>query len=116
MVYLDVLPGGSHSIPRTWQHSLVCKVASEQTTRLWTDKTKGDMFGHNAQQHIWRIPNTTYQHSGRVVMIWTYFAVTGPGNLEVNESTMKSATLSKIGSCSRRKTPSTPANCEMKEL
>ena len=29
---------------------------------LWTDQTKVEMFGHNAQQHVWRKPNTTYQH------------------------------------------------------
>ena len=29
---------------------------------LWTDETKVEMFGHNAQQHVWRKPNTAYQH------------------------------------------------------
>ena len=29
---------------------------------LWTDQTKVETFGHNAQQHVWRKPNTAYQH------------------------------------------------------
>ena len=28
---------------------------------LWTDQTKVEMFGPNAQQHVWRKPNTAYQ-------------------------------------------------------
>ena len=29
---------------------------------LWTDQTKVEMFGHNAQQHVWIKLNTAYQH------------------------------------------------------
>ena len=46
---------------------------------LWTDQTNVEMFGHNAQQHVWRKPNTAYQHKhliptvkhgGGGLMIW----------------------------------------------
>ena len=64
---------------------------------LWTDQTKVEMFGHNAQQHVWRKLNTIYQHkhliptvTGGGLMIWTCSAATGPGHLAVIESTMNS--------------------------
>ena len=53
----------------------------------------GDVY-HNAQQHVWRKPNTTYQHKhliltaehcGGGLMIWPCFAVTGPMHLAVIE-------------------------------
>ena len=28
----------------------------------WTDKTKVEKFVHNSQQHVWRKPDTAYQH------------------------------------------------------
>jgi len=55
---------------------------------------------HNAQQHVWRKPNTAYQHKhltptvkhgGGGLMIWACFAATGPGHLAVIESTMNSS-------------------------
>ena len=57
------------------------------------------MFGHNAQQHVWRKPNTAYQHKhlipavkhgGGGLMIWTCVAATGPGHRAVFESTINS--------------------------
>ena len=30
---------------------------------LWTDESKVEMFGHNAQQHVWRKSNAAYQHT-----------------------------------------------------
>ena len=64
---------------------------------LWTDQTKVELFGHNAQQHVWRKPNTAYQHKhliptvkhgGGGLMMWACFAATGPGHLAVIESIM----------------------------
>ena len=58
------------------------------------------MFGHNAQQHIWRKPNTAYQHKhliptvkhgGGGLMIWAGSAATVPGHLAVIESTLNSS-------------------------
>jgi len=55
---------------------------------LWTDETKEKIFGHNTQQHVWRKPNTAYQHKhliptvkhgGGRLMIWACSAATGPG-------------------------------------
>ena len=66
---------------------------------LWTDETKVEMFGHNARRHLWRKPNTTYQHKhliltvkhgGGGLMIWTRFVAAGPGNLII-ESTLNSS-------------------------
>ena len=63
------------------------------------------MFGHNAQQHVWRKPNTAYQHKhliptvnhgGGGLMVWAYFAATGPGLLAVIESTMNSSVYQSI--------------------
>ncbi|MEE6519334.1 hypothetical protein FKM82_031075 [Ascaphus truei] len=63
------------------------------------------MFGHNAQHHVRRKPNTAYQHKhliptvkhgGEVVMIWACFAATGHGNLAVIESTMHSSVYQSI--------------------
>ena len=58
------------------------------------------MFGQDAQWHVWREPNTAYEHKhliptvkhgGGGMMIWACFAVTGPSHLAVFESTMNSA-------------------------
>ena len=67
---------------------------------LWTDQTKVEMFGHNAQQHVWRKPNTTYQHKhliptvkhgGGGLMMWACSTTTRPGHLAVIESIMNSS-------------------------
>ena len=72
---------------------------------LWTDETKVQMFGHNAQQHVWRKPNTAYQHKhliptvkhgGEGLMMWACSAATGPGHLAVIESTMNSSVYQSI--------------------
>ena len=71
---------------------------------LWTDQTKVEMFGH-AQQHIWRKPNTAYQHKHRIptvklggggLMIWACSAATGSGHLAVIESTTNSSVYQSI--------------------
>ena len=63
---------------------------------LWT---KVEIFGHNAQQHVWRKPNTAYQHKHLIrwrVMIWACSAATGPGHLAVIESTVNSCVYQSI--------------------
>ena len=51
-----------------------------------------EMLGHNAQQHVWRKPNTasqnnhlipTVKHGGGGLMMWACSAATGPGHLVV---------------------------------
>ena len=72
---------------------------------LWTDETKVEISGHNAQQHIWRKPNTTYEHkhviltvkhSGGGVIIWACFTAAGPRHLALIESTMNSSVYQSI--------------------
>ena len=100
-----------------------------------TDETKVEMFGHNAQHHIWWKPNTacqhkylipTVKHDGGRVMIC--FATTGPRHLAVIKSTINSSvfhsilqsnvrpsvrqSLATIGSCNRAIIPKTPANLQ----
>jgi len=57
---------------------------------LWISKV--EMFGHNAQQHVWRKPDRAYQHKhlipavkhgGGGLMIWAYFAAARPRQLAV---------------------------------
>lgn len=40
----------------------MCKVDSEQTTRLYFGQNKLQMFGNNALQHLRQKPNTAHQH------------------------------------------------------
>lgn len=62
---------------------------------------------------------TTVKHGGGGVMIWAYFAVTGPSHTAVIESVMNSrvakysrvrAELAEIGSCNRTMILSTLTN------
>ena len=78
-------------------------------------QTKVEMFGHNAQQHIWRKPNTAYQHKhliptvkhgGGGLMFWACSAATEPGHLAVIESTMNSSGYQSIQESNVR--PSVP--------
>jgi len=65
------------------------------TMYFWTDETKQEMFELNAKHHVWRKPNTAYQHKhviptvgycGGGLMIWACSAATGPGHLTVIDS------------------------------
>lgn len=67
---------------------------------FWTDKTKVEMFGHNAQGHLQRNPDTAYQpkhvipadkHGDGGMMSWACLAATGPGHLSFNELKMNSS-------------------------
>ena len=63
------------------------------------------MVGHNAQQHVWKKPNTACQHkhlmpaakySGRVLVIGACSAATGPGHLAIIESAINSSVYQSI--------------------
>lgn len=41
-------------------------------------KSKAEMFGHNAQLHVWRKPNTSYKLSSKVVEGWRFGLVLQP--------------------------------------
>lgn len=69
--------GSLCSVKRTWQHALqVCKTASELwdfwIKVLWTDTAAGEMFGPNAQHHVWSKHNKACPRGGGEVMIWTW--------------------------------------------
>jgi len=66
----------------------------------WTDETKVEPFGHNAQLDIWWKPNVAYEqkrsiltvkHDGGEVVTRVCFAVTGFGHPAVMECTMNSS-------------------------
>ena len=57
-----------------------------QTTRnniLWSDETKIELFGLNANCHVWRKPGTipTVKHGGGSIMLWGCFSEAGIGRL-----------------------------------
>ena len=65
-------------------------------------ETKVEMFGLDAQQYVWRKPNTAYQHKhliptvkhgGGGLMIWACSAATGPGHLAVINSSVHQSIL-----------------------
>jgi hypothetical protein len=46
---------------------------------LWSDETKIDLFGLNANHHVWRKPCTipVVKHGGGSIMLWGCFSETG---------------------------------------
>lgn len=65
---------------------------------LWSDETKIELFGHNAQQYVWRRKgeafnpkNTmpTVKHGGGSIMLWACFAANGTGALQRVNGIMK---------------------------
>lgn len=44
----------------------LCKALYEQTIGLWTDESKGEVFGLH---HVWRQPNTAY-NKHLTVIFW----------------------------------------------
>ncbi|KAK3563022.1 hypothetical protein QTP86_013282 [Hemibagrus guttatus] len=72
---------------------------------LWTDETKIELFGRSVSHYVWRKRNTAFQkkniiptvkYGGGSVMVWDYFAASGPGRLAVINGTMNSAIYQKI--------------------
>uniref|UniRef100_A0AAQ4R6W4 Tc1-like transposase DDE domain-containing protein n=1 Tax=Gasterosteus aculeatus aculeatus TaxID=481459 RepID=A0AAQ4R6W4_GASAC len=65
---------------------------------LWSDETKIELFGHNAQQCVWRRKgeafnpkNTTptVKHGGGSIMLWGYFSANGTCALQRVNGIMK---------------------------
>ena len=50
---------------------------------LWSDETKIQLFGLNANRHIWRKPGPTpsVKHGGGSIMLWRCFSAAGTGRL-----------------------------------
>ena len=101
-------------------HSFYCEVTVLTTVPLFftscicyfrKERTR-NLYG---QQHVWRKPNTAYQHKhlipavkhgGGGLIIWACSAATGPGHLAVIESTMNSSGYQSIPESNVR--PSVP--------
>lgn len=62
---------------------------------LFWAESKMNMFGHNAQCHIWK-PNISCQHSGGELMLRACVAGTGPGHLAIIEWHIKQSVYSRI--------------------
>uniref|UniRef100_A0AAQ4S874 Transposase Tc1-like domain-containing protein n=1 Tax=Gasterosteus aculeatus aculeatus TaxID=481459 RepID=A0AAQ4S874_GASAC len=65
---------------------------------LWSDKTKMELFGHNAQQYVWRRKaeafnpkntKSTVKHGGGSIMLWGCFAANGTSALQRVNGIMK---------------------------
>ena len=65
---------------------------------LWSDKTKIELFGHNAYRYVWRkkeeackLKDTilTMKHRGGSIMLWGCFAAGGTGALLKVEDIMR---------------------------
>lgn len=89
----------------TWQHSLQSYFQAKQVfwkNVLWTYETIVEMFGHNAQWHIWQKPNTAYQHKHLVPTVstkvegWRFQAsCAATGHLEITELSINSSVVVK---------------------
>ena len=60
---------------------------------LWSDETKIELFGLNANRHVWRKPVTipTVKHGGGSIMLWGCFSATRTGRLVRIEAKMNGA-------------------------
>ena len=63
--------------------STISPLGQQDVIHVLTNKT---MFGHNAQQHVWRKPNTSYQLSSTVVEGWWSGLVLQPQDLGTLQS------------------------------
>ena len=60
---------------------------------LWSDETKIELFGRNANLHIWRKPGTIPmgKHGGGSIMLWGCFSAAGTERLVRMEGKMNRA-------------------------
>ena len=60
---------------------------------IWSDETKIELFGLNAQRHAWRKPGTvpTGKDGGGRIMLWGCFSTSGTGRLVRTEAKMNGA-------------------------
>ncbi len=61
---------------------------------LWTDEIKIKLFGLDEKCYVWRKENIAFplkklKHGGSI-MVWHYFAESGPGLLAIIDGTMNS--------------------------
>uniref|UniRef100_A0AAZ3S8Q8 Transposase n=1 Tax=Oncorhynchus tshawytscha TaxID=74940 RepID=A0AAZ3S8Q8_ONCTS len=65
---------------------------------LWSDETKIELFGLNAQHHVWRKPGTipTVKHGGGSIMLWGCFSAAETGRLLRIKGKMNGAKYSDI--------------------
>ena len=61
---------------------------------LWSDKTKIELFGLNANCHIWRKP--TVKHGGGSIILWGCFSAARAGKLLRIEGKMNGAKYREI--------------------
>lgn len=82
------------------------------------------MFTHNAQCHIWRKPNTSYQHKrimptinlgGGALMIWACFVATGPCSHWVDRELLWQLKLASIWVIKQTMIPNTAENLQQKK-
>ncbi|KAK3528556.1 hypothetical protein QTP70_002805 [Hemibagrus guttatus] len=66
---------------------------------LWTDETKIKLFEKNLQRFVWCKKKKVYQHENTIptvkygggnIMVWGFFAASGPGPLAIMEGKMNS--------------------------
>lgn len=72
---------------------------------LWTDEAKVELSGRCMSNYIWSKSNTAFQktktiptvkYGGGSVMVWGWFAASGPGRLAVVNGSMQSAVYQNI--------------------
>ena len=65
---------------------------------LWSDVTKIELFGLNANSHIWRKPGTipTGKHGGGSILLWGCFSAAGTERLVRIEERMNGAKYREI--------------------